>query len=75
MTTLHSIKTELTDQEKAIWALDYINPGQYTCVIQPDGSILWTHHTSRNTGILDTIYFVQIYNEQQRYRIQRNQNA
>lgn len=57
---LHSIRLELTRQEKAIWGLHRINPGQYTCVIQADGTVRWTHMRGES-GLLDLDYFITEY--------------
>jgi hypothetical protein len=61
VTTLHSINFEPSIQEKAIWGLNHINPGEYTTTIRSDGTVHWVHTRSENEGILDLDYFVREY--------------
>jgi hypothetical protein len=63
---LHNIRHELTDQEKAIRGLDFLNPGQYDCTITPEGDVIWDYLPERspnqsNTGILNQQYFIEVY--------------
>lgn len=61
MTTLHAIHFEPSRQEKAVWALNNINPGMYTWDFHPDGSVTWHHASSQQEGDLDLDYFVREY--------------
>lgn len=64
---LHAIKTSLTNAEKAVYALNFLSPGEYDLRIENDtpywivrGSPWPT--TRSNWNVLDTNYFVSEYN-------------